>query len=116
VEEGLANLDRLPGGCVFTFLGLRIHHGTRLHDLAVNQGVIEADAPLLRPAFYISPDLDSQAAQARLRQSFASRRDRFFPPEEANLRMRVLRRMGYSGLLWDTLPAFAAYGLKGKVA
>ena len=110
IEEGLANLDRFAGGCVFAFLGLRIHRGTGLYSLAVQEGLIEADTPLLYPTFYHSPQLDPARAEDHLRRAFAGRRDRFFPPEEGNLRMQVLRRMGFSGLLWDTLPAFAAYG------
>ena len=110
LEEGLSNLDQLMGGCVFAFLGLRIHRGTGLHRLAVEEGVITADAPLLHPVFYHSPFLDVARAENRLRRAFTGRRNRFFPPEEGNLRMRVLRRMGFSGLLWNTLPAFASYG------
>lgn len=109
LEKGLENLEKLIGGCVFAFLGLRIHRGTGLHRLAVHEGLINNDAPLLRPTFYFSPNLEPARIEDRLRSAFAGRRDRFFPPEESNLRMRVLRRMGYSGLLWDTLPAFASY-------
>ena len=113
VEEGLANLDRLAGGCVFAFFGLRIHPGAGLYRLAVQEGVIGREEPLLAPTFYVAPGLDAARAEARVRAAFAGRRDRFFPPEEGNLRMRILRRMGYSGILWDTLPAFAAYKQAG---
>jgi lipid biosynthesis B12-binding/radical SAM protein len=116
LDEGLENLDRLAGGCVFAFLGLRIYQGTGLYRLAVNEGLIDNDAPLLKPTFYFSPDLDPAAIEDRLRRAFAGRRDRFFPPEEGNLRMRILRRMGHSGLLWDTLPAFASYKQGGTPA
>lgn len=109
LEEGLANLDRLQGGCTFAFLGLRLHRGTGLYRLAVQEGRIQAGDALLRPTFYLSSHLDPALVEDRLRRAFAGRRDRFFPAEEGNLRMRVLRRMGYSGLLWDTLPAFASY-------
>ena len=109
LEEGLANLDRLAGGCVFAFLGLRIHPGTGLYHLAIREGVIARDTPLLRPVFYFAPGLDEARAGERVLRAFKGRRDRFFPPEDAALRMRILRRMGYSGLLWDTLPAFAPY-------
>jgi radical SAM superfamily enzyme YgiQ (UPF0313 family) len=116
LEEGLANLDRLSGGCVFAFLGLRVHAGTALHRLAVREGALGRDEPLLRPVFYHSLELDRPWAEKRLREAFAARRDRFFPPKEGNLRMRILRRMGYSGLLWNTLPAFAGYARKREAS
>jgi len=109
IEQGLANLDRLAGGCVFAFFGLRIHPGSGLSRLALQEGVIGPEQSLLAPTFYFAPGLDVARAEERVLHAFTGRRDRFFPPSEANLRMRILRRMGYSGILWDTLPVFSAY-------
>ncbi|MYL84805.1 radical SAM protein [Desulfovibrio aerotolerans] len=113
VEEGLANLEKLEGSCIFAFMGLRIHQGTGLHRLAVKEGRLAVGDPLLRPVFYLSSLLDPILLEDRIRRSFSGRRDRFFPPEEGNLRMRILRRMGYSGLLWDTLPIFTSHNQRG---
>jgi len=109
LEEGLGNLERLNGGCVFAFLGLRVHKETKLHSLAVSEGCLRQDDPLIHPVFYHSPLLDANWAEQRLTEAFCRRRDRFFPPEEGFMRMRILRRMGYSGLLWNTLPVFSQY-------
>ena len=108
LDEGLNNLEKLQGGCYFAFQGLRIHPRTPLHEIAIREGAIERDTPLLRPKFYQTPNLDPDWTFARINQAFQGRRDRFFPPEEGHLRMRILRRLGFGGLLWDTLPVFAA--------
>ncbi|MEW5773275.1 MAG: lipid biosynthesis B12-binding/radical SAM protein [Thermodesulfobacteriota bacterium] len=113
VEEGLRNLDRLDPAVVFAFSGIRVHPRTRLHELALAQGVLRPDADLLRPVFYHAPGLDPEALNARLAQAFARRRDRIFPPERGYERMAVLHRLGFRGVLWDTLirlPAPAAAG------
>jgi radical SAM superfamily enzyme YgiQ (UPF0313 family) len=103
LEEGLRNLSLLDPAVVFAFSGIRVHPRTRLHALAVEQGVIGPDADLLRPVFYFSPEVYPEAMNARLEQAFARRRDRIFPPERAQERMAVLHRLGYRGVLWDTL-------------
>lgn len=103
VEQGLRNLERLDPGVVFAFLGIRLHPATRLHGLALAQGLVAADADLLRPVFYFSPEVDPAALNARLTAAFARRRDRIFPPEAGQERMAVLHRLGFRGVLWDTL-------------
>ena len=103
VAEGLANLARLDRSVVFAFSGIRILPGTALQTLAVREGLIAPDASLLEPAYYFAPGLDVEAMNQAIAQAFRQRRDWIFPPEEGRRRHEALYRMGYKGLLWDTL-------------
>jgi hypothetical protein len=38
--------------------------------------------------------------------AFHSRRDRIFPPSEGLIRMAIMNRFGYRGLLWNKLVSF----------
>lgn len=110
VAEGTANLARLPRCVVFAFSGLRILPGTPLHRRAVAEGVLAEGAPLLRPAYYFSPDVEPEAMNGALEAAFRGRRDRLFPPAEAEARLAVMRRFGFKGLLWDRLLPPASAG------
>jgi len=103
LTEGLANLERLDRSVVFAFSGIRILPGTPLQALAIRAGIIARDTVLLEPAYYFAPGLDVAAMNEQIAQSFRHRRDRVFPPEEGLRRQQTLCRMGYRGLLWDTL-------------
>lgn len=106
VRQGIDNLNALDKAVVFPFSGIRLHRNTALYDRALLEGIIAPDAPLLRPVFYFSPDVQPEEMNATLAQGFAGRRDRIFPPSEAQARMQVMRSFGYRGLLWDTLINF----------
>ena len=110
VAEGLENIARLEHSVVFAFSGIRILPGTRMLARAIADGVIAAGAPLLRPAYYFSPQLEYEAMNAAILKSFQGRRDRIFPPSEGQVRMAVMRRFGFNGILWDRLIAFPREG------
>ena len=55
------------GDAVYLTAGLRIYPGTSLQRIAIEEGVIPPDDPLLVPRFYFSPMLDWDAAVGRLR-------------------------------------------------
>ena len=57
-------------------MGLRIYPGTTLQRIAVQQGTIGTDDPLLAPSFYFSPDLDFEPTVTRLR-AFSAEHPRF---------------------------------------
>ncbi len=102
-EQGLENIRRLGRAPVFAFSGIRVLPGTALHARAQEEGVLSPDMPLLRPFYYFSPDIEPDELNARLTEAWKGERTRFFPPEEGQLRMNVMRRFGYRGLLWDKL-------------
>ena len=106
VMAGLKNLERLERSVIFAFSGIRIHPRTGLHVLAVQQGIIPSSVSLLRPVYYISPAIDKEEMDATIREAFRARRNCFFPPSEGLLRLAVMNRFGYKGLLWDKLITF----------
>ena len=106
VTDGLANLARLEHCVVIAASGVRIHAGTALHRLALREGQITADADLLRPAYYFSPAVTVNAMNEQIKQSFRGRRDRIFPPDQADEIATTMRNLGYRGLLWDLAVRF----------
>lgn len=106
VAEGLANIETLEQTVVFAFSGIRVLPGTPLHARAIRDGLIGADTPLLAPVYYQSPMVDGAAMNETISAAFSGRRDRLFPPAEAQKRQAILHRFGYRGLLWDTLISF----------
>ncbi len=114
VEEGLGNLERLGEVPVFMFSGIRVLPGTQLHARALAEGVVAADDDLLRPRYYFSPEIEPERLHGRLEESFRGQRMRFYPPAEAQLRLEIMRRFGFRGLLWDRLLETAGRGRRRK--
>ena len=103
VEEGIENINGLEGCVAFISTGLSVYPGTPLAEVARREGLISSDHDLRKPVFYYSPDIEPARLDQRLKEAFGSRRDRLYPPGAAVERTEVLRRMGYRGILWDTL-------------
>jgi lipid biosynthesis B12-binding/radical SAM protein len=106
VAEGLANIAKLEKCVVFAFSGIRILPNAPLYARAVREGAVSRDAPLLRPVHYFSPNIRVEAMNLAIAEAFRGRRDRLFPPGEAEERLAVMRRFGFRGLLWDRLISF----------
>lgn len=103
IEAGLANIERLQGDVVLACIGIRILPGTPLHRRAIDEGAIGREEDLLAPKFYFSPDTDRERLDARLREAFAGRIDRIYPPNAGGEKIRFFRRMGHRGPIWDLL-------------
>ena len=103
VKEGLINIQRLKRCVVFAFGGIRIHPGTQIHARAIQEGALDQKESLLKPAYYFSPNLDQPVMNEYIASAFHGRRDRIFPPSEGLIRMAIMNRFGYRGLLWDKL-------------
>lgn len=106
LAEGLENVGRLEKCVVFGFSGIRILPNAPLYARAVREGAVAPDHPLLRPVHYFSPTIQPEEMNRAMVESFRGRRDRLFPPGEAEERLAVMRRFGYRGLLWDKLISF----------
>jgi hypothetical protein len=103
VAEGLANLERLENCVVLASAGWSVYPRTPLFDLARAEGLVAAQGDWSRPVYYFAPGLDPDWLRASLERAFQGRRDRLFPPDQAWAASSALRRMGWTGLLWDTL-------------
>jgi len=103
--RGLANLKRLPTAVVFAFVGVRILPQTRLQQRAVQDEIIAAGDSLLRPAYYVSPGVHQPELEAAITAAFMKRRHWIFPPSDIRIRLKVMHRFGFRGILWDQLLA-----------
>lgn len=101
VSEGINNIDSLENCAVFIFSGIRILPNTGIHKIAIDQGVLNRDDPLLESRYYVSPDIDKAWMDNMLKSTYKRQRDRFFPPEEGQMRMKALKMFGFKGILWD---------------
>ena len=86
---------------VFVFSGIRILPKTGLYEIAVKEGIISSNDNLLKPCYYVSPLVDKNWMDKEIKDAFHKKKDRFFPPEEGQMRMRALKVFGFRGLLWD---------------
>ncbi|HDS15090.1 MAG TPA: radical SAM protein [Proteobacteria bacterium] len=103
LRQGLARLDRLQGGVLFIFSGLRLLPDTKLHQRVLQEGRLTPETKLLRPYYYFSPLIDPTTMNEAISAACKGRRERLFPPEEALVRLKIMRRFGFQGLLWNQL-------------
>lgn len=106
LQTTFANSRRLRGAVIFALAGMRIYPGTPLLTRAQREGVLAADADLLRPVYYTSPAL----AEAELLQDLEE-----FKREAPNWMIGAvpsffaeladrLRQRGVVGPLWEYYP------------
>ena len=105
LQEGLANLASIQDAIVFVYLGIRILPRTRIWQIAVDDGLITADEPLLKPKYYISPKISRERLDTAIAQSFGTRPDRFYPCVDLEKKVKMMHEVGYIGPMWDTLIA-----------
>lgn len=100
IEETIQNSDLIEKTVFFPFLGMRIYPNTRLHRVAVEEGIIEADDPVLEPTFYMMKGLDVD----EIKQKTRSTGNRWvFPDENLQKPMEFMRQHQIKGPLWDYL-------------
>jgi len=68
VEANFRFLDRFRPIMVDVGWGLRIAPGADLFRVALDEGVVDADTDMLQPRFYLSPALDPEWLQGRIRR------------------------------------------------
>lgn len=101
IDEGLTNIAGLKKTVAFVFSGIRILPGTALVDIAVREGIIRSDDTLINPTYYVAPGVDKSGMDEKITRAFFRKKDRFFPPEKGQMRMKALQAFGFKGLLWD---------------
>jgi radical SAM superfamily enzyme YgiQ (UPF0313 family) len=103
LARGFANSQRLKGAVIMAVVGMRIYPGTQLFERAVAEGVIERDADLLTPTYYLAPGLPAEGVFEQL-QEFARRSPNWIvgDPDPAYTRLvERLRQRGVVGPLWS---------------
>jgi hypothetical protein len=91
---------------ILGYSGIRIYPGTLIHQQTIAQGLIDASDPLLKPKYYISPDIAYDQMNRMLVEAFRGRRDRIFPPDECSSKIAIVKNFGFKGILWDNLIRF----------
>jgi lipid biosynthesis B12-binding/radical SAM protein len=106
ITTGLAQLEKLKNAVIFAFAGIRILPGTGLQQIAISEGIIKPDDPLLRPTYYFSPKVHREEMAAAIETAFNRHRSWIFPPSKSQAKMEIMRKFGYRGVLWDMLVSF----------
>ena len=107
IREGLDNIRKLEEGVIFIYSGIRVLPGTSLYSVAVEEGVLSADAPLLEPVYYFSPNVNIDEMNELIKQDARNNRRYIFPPEKGKHMIDAMHTFGYKGLLWDELLSFS---------
>jgi radical SAM superfamily enzyme YgiQ (UPF0313 family) len=102
------------GDAVYLTVGLRIYPGTSLHRIAIDEGVVEPEDPLLLPRFYFSDRLGVDYAVQRLHR-FAAHHPRFmFSADSRSAILPYLTRL--ASLLHLPRPHWRYMGIFQRVA
>ena len=99
--ETIENSKKIDYSVFFPFIGMRIYPKTRLYDIALREGKIQASDSLLDPTYYLSEDFDLEATKKLAR---ATNKAWVFPDEPEDEMMKVLRiKKNKKGLIWEYL-------------
>jgi radical SAM superfamily enzyme YgiQ (UPF0313 family) len=103
IEESFHLMDQLDPTAIIAMLGIRIYPGTEMERLSLYQGVIDQDANLIYPHFYISPALEGRLSEI-IQEKALVRKRWIVPGLEINITqnlMEQIRRFRIRGPLWD---------------
>lgn len=91
IEETQRFLDDCPASnAVFASIGIRIYRGAPIAQVAVDEGVIDADADLFFPTWYVSPHLDKEPMKTL--DEIACRRDQWSTATDwTGARLRIIQ-------------------------
>lgn len=103
VMEGLENIKSLKKTVSFIFMGIRILPDTKLHRIAVAEGLLSKDNPLFESVYYIAPGIEKEWLERTLTEGFSGIKNCVFPPDAMDGSLQFLHKLGYSGSLWDML-------------
>jgi radical SAM superfamily enzyme YgiQ (UPF0313 family) len=100
LDETFANSKKINNTVFFPFMGMRIYPGTRLHEIAINENIIERNDPLLAPVYYISGNIDINSLKDRANKTG---KRWIFPDHDSSEIMEKMRRRNKKGPLWEYL-------------
>lgn len=105
VEQTIALMDELQPTAVIAMTGIRILPGTGMVEVALRDGQIDADDPLIEPRFYVSPAL-GDALLDRIDAHARQQPNWIVPGLGIKTNVAVLRRLRarrIKGQLWRLL-------------
>ncbi|PLX50368.1 MAG: B12-binding domain-containing radical SAM protein [Desulfobulbaceae bacterium] len=101
LAETVANLALTRASAVIFMTGLRIIPGTRLHEIALQEGVIGPETDMLEPRFYVSPAI--QPLEPEINRLSRLHKTWIFPGHEIRCSehlAKFMRERGARGPLW----------------
>jgi radical SAM superfamily enzyme YgiQ (UPF0313 family) len=107
VAETLERIEDLPRSVFFFFCGIRVHPGTRVHTVALQEGSIGPQDTLLAPVFYTPRGISLAGINEQL-DAAARGRSNWITPRASERIARITRRLyalGHKGVLWERMIA-----------
>ncbi len=103
VQQTLDAIAGMVPTAVVCMVGIRVFPGTRLYEIAVEEGVLLPDADLLEPFFYLSPAVANSILS--FTEQFSKEHPNWiFPGMGINIDralQKKIRRLGARGPLWE---------------
>lgn len=100
INETFENSKRIHESVFFPYVGMRIYPGTRLYDLSVAEGYLDAKEPILEPVYYLASGIDYSTLKPR---ADATGKRWVFPDEDVVTVMNKMRKRHRKGSLWHHL-------------
>jgi anaerobic magnesium-protoporphyrin IX monomethyl ester cyclase len=91
---GFLNRNIGKKDAAFITSGIRIYPGTGLHEVAIEEGIVEASDDLLMPRFYFSPQISPQKARDMLQTGVSDLSRCIFLSDTRSGSIGPLRRLG----------------------
>ena len=103
VQQTMDAIIDMSPTAVVCMVGIRVFPGTQLFDIAVKEGVLQADEDLLEPFFYLSPAIADKILP--FVEKFSKQHPTWiFPGMGINIDralQKKIRRLGARGPLWE---------------
>jgi len=100
LDETFENSKKIPNTAFFPFIGMRIYPGTKLHEIAIREGVVQKEDILLEPVYYVSKNIDLTTLKPKAKQT---KKPWIFPDEDLSEIMLKMRKRNKKGPLWEYL-------------
>jgi radical SAM superfamily enzyme YgiQ (UPF0313 family) len=100
LAQTFENSKKINRSVFFPFIGMRIYPGTRLHEIAMQEKIVERNDPLLEPVYYISKKIDLSSLKT---MATATGKPWIFPDDDMSEIMNRMRKRNKKGPLWEYL-------------
>ena len=101
IGRSIENSKLIRSSVFMPYIGMRIYPHTRLQKIAVEEGVIAADDPLVEPKYYLCKDFDLERVR---KMALETGKAWVFPDDNIDSQMTQFRlKRNKKGPLWEYL-------------
>jgi len=100
LNETFENSKKIVRSVFFPFIGMRIYPGTKLHEIAIAEKIVDESDPILEPVYYVSKDIDLSSLKAKAKETGKAW---IFPDDDMGDVMKRMRLRNKKGPLWEYL-------------